>query len=90
MQRATADADAAGVLLGTFELDSIVDIMAPYRGLTKSMVRWIMQDGHFTDDDFHFRRVGDDNRTRRIVHIDFRRDALSKVYTEAEFLGRPA
>ena len=29
MQRATADADAAGMLLGTFDLASVVDIMAP-------------------------------------------------------------
>jgi cytolysin-activating lysine-acyltransferase len=53
------------------------------------MVRWIMQDGHFTDRDFHFRRVDDQNRTRRIVHIDFRRDTLSKVWSEQDFLDRP-
>lgn len=64
----------------------IIDIMAPYKGMTASMVRWIMEKGHFTDDDFYFRRVGDDNRTRRIVHIDFHRERLSKVYSEAEFL----
>lgn len=64
----------------------IVDIMAPYKGMTFSMVRWIMEKGHFTDKDFFFRRVGDDNRTRRIVHIDFRRKELSKVYSETVFL----
>ena len=67
----------------------ITDIMAPYKGLTASMVRWIMQDGHFTDRDFHFRRVDDQNRPRRIVHIDFRRDTLSKVWSEQDFLDRP-
>lgn len=68
----------------------ITDIMAPYKGLTASMVRWIMQDGHFTDKDFYFRRVDDRNRTRRIVHIDFRRDTLSKVWSEQDFLDRSA
>lgn len=65
----------------------IIDIMAPYKGMTASMVRWIMQDGHFTEDDFYFRRVGDDNRTRRIVHIDFRRKHLARVWSEADFLA---
>jgi len=64
----------------------IVDIMAPYNGLTRSMVRWIMEEGNFTDADFFFRRVGDDNRTRRIVHIDFRRPDLAQVHSERAFL----
>lgn len=64
----------------------IVDIMAPYKGMTSSMVRWIMQKGHFTDQEFLYRRVGEGNRTRRIVHIDFRRQELAKVYSEAAFL----
>lgn len=68
----------------------IIDIMAPYKGLTGSMVRWIMQRGHFTDTEFFFRRVGADNRTRRIVHIDFRRPDLAQVYSEAAFLDRTA
>ncbi|MBN2906004.1 MAG: toxin-activating lysine-acyltransferase [Rhodobacteraceae bacterium] len=63
----------------------IVDLMAPYRGLTSSIVRWLMVPGHFTDRSFLFRRVGDRNQTRRIVHIDFRRARLSKVMTEAQF-----
>lgn len=66
----------------------ITDIMAPYRGMTRSMVRWIMEDGHFTDKDFYFRRVDDNNRTRRIVHIDFRRDSLSRIWSERDFLAR--
>ncbi|WP_371036568.1 MULTISPECIES: toxin-activating lysine-acyltransferase [unclassified Rhodosalinus] len=66
----------------------IVDIMAPYRGTTASMVRWIMRKGHFTDEEFFYRRVGDDNRTRRIVHIDFRRQDLAKVYSETAFPKR--
>ncbi len=65
----------------------IVDIMAPYKGLTASMVRWIMQKGHFTDEEFFYRRVGKDNRTRRIVHIDFRRDTLAEVHSEDSFLA---
>lgn len=52
------------------------------------MVRWIMRKGHFTDEEFFYRRVGDDNRTRRIVHIDFRRQDLAKVYSETAFPKR--
>jgi len=66
----------------------LVDLVAPYRGLTAGMVRWIMQPGNFTRDAFWFRRVADDNRTRRIVHIDFRADRLSRLYTTESFLDR--
>ena len=65
----------------------IIDLIAPYRGLTASMVRWIMEPGHFTTQDFWFRRVSDDNETRRVVHIDFRRRNLSRVLTEEAFLA---
>ncbi|MBK1634425.1 toxin-activating lysine-acyltransferase [Rhodovulum adriaticum] len=65
----------------------IVEMVAPYRGLAASMVRWLMVPGHFTDRSFLFRRVGDDNRTRRIVHIDFQADRLSRVMTEAQFFA---
>ncbi len=68
----------------------IVDILAPYRGLTQGIVRWIMQPGQFTDRDFLFRRVGEDDRTRRIVHIDFQRDKLAKVLREEDILSRTA
>lgn len=64
----------------------IIDLIAPYRGLTASMVRWIMQRGNFSEDAFWFRRVADDNSTTRIVHIDFDRDRLSRVLSEDEFL----
>lgn len=67
----------------------IVDLIAPYRGLTASIVRWIMQRGNFAERDFYFRRVEGDNRTRRIVHIDFDATRLSRVYGDAEFLARP-
>jgi cytolysin-activating lysine-acyltransferase len=66
----------------------IVDIMAPYKGMTASMVRWIMKTGHFTDGEFFYRRVDADNRTRRIVHIDFRRQDLARVYSEIDFPDR--
>lgn len=66
----------------------IIDILAPYRGLTASMVRWIMVPGNFTDKSFRFRRVGPDNSTRRIVHIDFHRKSLSKIQTADQFLGQ--
>ena len=66
----------------------IIDIMAPYRGLMASMGRWIMVPGNVTDKRFSFRRVGSDNRTRRIVNVDFRRKSLSKIQTADQFLGR--
>lgn len=64
----------------------IIDLIAPYRGLTASMVRWIMRRGNFTDRQFRFRRVTGANQTQRIVHIDFDREKLSHVMTDREFL----
>ena len=65
----------------------IVDMIAPYRGLTASIVRWIMVPGNLTKSDFRFRRIRDGKLTRRIVHIDFNRPgALSKIETDADFL----
>lgn len=64
----------------------LIDLIAPYRGLAGGMVRWIMEPGNFTDRDFHFRRLNDRNETRRIVHIDFHRDRLSRVMSDRDFL----
>lgn len=66
----------------------IIDLIAPYRGLTTKIVRWIMQRGNLTERDFYFRRVGNQNETRRIVHIDFEAKRLSRVYTAEQFLSR--
>lgn len=65
----------------------IIDLIAPYRGLTASIVRWIMEPGHFTDAEFRFRRVKEANATQRIVHIDFAAPRLARVMTEAQFLA---
>ena len=65
----------------------IIDLIAPYRGMTASMVRWITVPGNLTKSDFRFRRVKNGRETRRIVHIDFNRPgALSKIETDADFL----
>lgn len=64
----------------------LVDLVAPYRGLTASLVRWIMVRGNFAERDFYFRRVEGTNQTRRIVHIDFERDRLSRILSDADFL----
>lgn len=64
----------------------IIDIIAPYQGLTRSMVRWIMQPGHFTDGRFLYRRVSQSNQTRRIVSIDLHATNMAEVYSESEFL----
>ncbi|MDJ0628799.1 MAG: toxin-activating lysine-acyltransferase [Rhodobacter sp.] len=66
----------------------IVDMIAPYRGVTKSMVRFVMTPGNFSDREFYFRKVGGVNDTRRIVHISFRRRKLSSVMSEDEFFRR--
>lgn len=66
----------------------IIDLIAPYRGLTAQIARWIMVRGNFAKREFFFRRVGGMNETRRIVHIDFDADRLSRLYTDAEYLGR--
>lgn len=65
----------------------IIDLIAPYKGLTASMVRWIMKDGNFTRDEFLFRRISDANRTRRIVHVDFRRKKLARILSDDDLLA---
>lgn len=64
----------------------IIDMIAPYRGMSASMTQFIMTPGNFTDHDFHFRRVSGPNQTRRIVNVSFRRAKLFQVYTDREFL----
>jgi cytolysin-activating lysine-acyltransferase len=66
----------------------IVDMIAPYAGLTAQIARWIMERGNFSEREFYFRRVGGENETRRIVHIDFNAERLSRVYTDETFLAR--
>ncbi len=51
----------------------LIDMIAPYKGLTTAMVRWIMIPGNFAEKEFIFRRVSGKNNTRKIVHIDFER-----------------
>ncbi|MEM9476599.1 MAG: toxin-activating lysine-acyltransferase [Pseudomonadota bacterium] len=53
----------------------LIDLIAPYAGLTPGIVRWVMVRGNFTDREFLFRRVVGDRQTRKIVHIDFDRPA---------------
>lgn len=67
----------------------LVDLVAPYRGLTAGMVRWVMTPGNFTDRTFHFRRVTGGNRTRKIVRIRLDRpEGKADVMNEADFLAR--
>lgn len=65
----------------------IVDLIAPYKGLTHSIGRWIMQKGNFSETEFLFRRVSGVNDTRRIVHVDFVGDRLGRIYSAPEFLA---
>lgn len=65
----------------------IIDIIAPYKGLTTSISRWAMVPGQFADVGFCFRRVSPDSGTRRIVEVDLTnpRDKAT-IHTEEEFL----
>jgi len=65
----------------------IVDMIAPYRGVTKSMVRFIMTPGNFTDGEFWFRRVRGVNETQRILHVNFRARKLAEIFAESDFVG---
>ncbi|MCR8724457.1 toxin-activating lysine-acyltransferase [Frigidibacter sp. ROC022] len=91
--RLSAEAEQAYVTTGRLDPNDwnsgdrlwIIDLIAPYRGLARGMVRWITQPGNFTDKDFRFRRVLGKSQTRRIVHIDFHRpEGLSRVYDDAK------
>jgi len=63
----------------------IIDFVAPYRGLTSGMVRWLMTPGNFVGGTFYFRRVTDGNRTRTIQKITI--DPPNAVgMREADFL----
>ncbi|KUJ73417.1 hypothetical protein AVO45_15145 [Ruegeria marisrubri] len=64
----------------------IIDLIAPYRGLTAGMARWIMKPGNFADRDFYFRRVTAGRDTRRIVHVDFDRpEGKARFLADADF-----
>jgi cytolysin-activating lysine-acyltransferase len=64
----------------------LVDLVAPYRGMTQGIVRWIMEPGNFAEREFCFRRVTGTNQTRRIVRIDFTRPQdKATILTEADF-----
>ena len=47
----------------------LIDLVAPYRGLTKGIARWVMKPGNFSKDQFWYRRVSGDNVTRKVVHV---------------------
>jgi len=64
----------------------LVDMIAPYRGLTASLGRWIMVPGNFAEREFWFRRVRDGNRTRKILHVRLDRPTgKARILTEADF-----
>lgn len=64
----------------------IIDLIAPYAGLTAAMVRWIMTPGNFGDGRFRFRRIRDGVPTDRIVEIDLDRpDDKAKILSATDF-----
>jgi len=64
----------------------IVDLIAPYKGLTRGISRWVMEPGNFTGGEFLFRRVTAENTTRRILHVDFRNEKLARVLSDDDIL----
>lgn len=64
----------------------LIDLIAPYPGMTAAMARWVMTRGNLTDGEFLFRRVKNGRETRRIVHVDFRwTDSKARMLTNADF-----
>ncbi len=64
----------------------IIDLVAPYRGLTSGIGRWIMTPGNLTETEFLFRRVVGANGTRRIVHVRLDRPHdKARILSEADF-----
>ena len=67
----------------------IMDLIAPYRGLAKSIVRGIMGPHGIPTDRFWFRRMeNSDRRPERIVRIDKTARRKAKVMTAESFLAR--
>lgn len=66
----------------------ITDLLAPYRGMSKSIAKFVMSPGNLTDKSFWFRRVRGVNETQRILHVDFQAPRLGRVYSDAEFLDQ--
>ena len=65
----------------------LIDIVAPYKGLTASISRWVMEPGNVTKREFWFRRVKGDKDTGRIVHVDFERpEGKSRMLDDSDFL----
>lgn len=69
----------------------LLDIIAPYRGLTASISRWIMEPGHLASAQFRFRRVTSDHATRRIVEVDLDNPkSKARIRSEEAYLDRNA
>ncbi len=66
----------------------VIDILAPYGGMMQGIGRWLMVPGNFSDREFYFRRVGANNTTRRIVHVDMQAERKSRIYTGDEYLAK--
>ncbi|WP_019956565.1 toxin-activating lysine-acyltransferase [Yoonia vestfoldensis] len=62
----------------------LIDLIAPYKGMTAAMVRWIMRPGNFAEKTFIFRRVMNGNKTRKILHVDFDRPDAKVTFLHPE------
>ncbi len=63
----------------------VTEIMAPYKGLTHAISRWLMKPGNLTEREFYFRRLTKSGETRKVLHVDFQGDRLGSVLNLAEF-----
>lgn len=66
----------------------IIDLIAPYPGLTAQIARWAMVPGNVTTEDFRFRRVVGEKVAKKIVHIDFRTpDGKADIMTAEDYIA---
>lgn len=66
----------------------IIDFIAPYKGLTHGIGRWLMQPGNLTSGVFHFRRNTPDMKTLKILRVDVSHPtAKSTGFSETEVLA---
>lgn len=66
----------------------LMDFIAPYKGLTRGISRWIMTPGNLTTDAYYFRRSHKDGSTRKIMRVDLRTpDDKSHIFTEAQIIA---
>ena len=69
----------------------IMDFIAPYRGLTSGMVRWMTKPGNLPSSKFWFTRNQLGDRENQVTHIDLDSTSdKSRIYSKDQFLSDPS